>query len=316
MALFTAQLLDGAGAVVASGVLDIPIVDPPSGAFPKEYSLSRPLLVNNQGALVTGEDWQDMNSTQDVLDLPGRGGKFFFHINGADPGVTGYVTLTTDDPTFTKVVKCLQGDGSDALHPGTTAAKRDFPGISRAWYRFTMKFQPGFTNDGPGDKAPSWKVMFGGAQRNYEFLGADPVWGYVTMDATRPGYGGSDSLLPNSDRNHGISSTEYTDGEWWEFIVYEERVSSTHYRVRRWRRQLTTNGVITGPTSSARWARLFGSEVTGASVPANDSNTIRLGINRNRFMFPGKQQHWFWGPWEVIDGDVVADPYGIASQIV
>ena len=43
--------------------------------------------------------------------------------------------------------------------------------------------------------------------------------------------------------------------------------------------------------------------------------TIQLGINRNKPMFAGQSQYWFWGPWEVIDGNVLSDPYGIESQI-
>ena len=56
-------------------------------------------------------------------------------------------------------------------------------------------------------------------------------------------------------------------------------------------------------------------ETTGATVPANDSTKLQLGKNRNTVMSLNPQQWWRWGPFEVLDGDVIADPYGIESQI-
>ena len=293
----------------------------PSG-FPSEFSLTRPLLTDNPGLLVTGEDWQNMTSTQDVLDVAGGGfgGRFFFHTSGADPADTGYVTLTTTDPTFGRVVKCLQGDNSDSLHPQTTSGKRSFTGISRAWYRFTAKWQSGFTLEGQPGATPAWKFMFGGTQRHIVWTFGDN-YNYVEHFND---YGGSSSFLPGSatkmfNAQVSLGNTEMVDEEWWEFIVYEERVSSTHYRNRVWRRELTANDVITGPSSSAVWddpGGEFGEETTNGTVPAGESSNIQLGINRNVSMFLGTSQHWFWGPWEVLDGSVVADPYGIASRML
>ena len=133
-------------------------------------------------------------------------------------------------------------------------------------------------------------------------------------------FGGTGILLPNSAPRQGNlaptrGNTEWTDEEWWEFIVYEERLSPTHYRKRVWRRELTTNGVITGPASSATWDNQWGMEVTDGTVPAGINDRIQLGINRNKPMFEGESQYWYWGPWEVIDGSVLPDPYGIENQI-
>ena len=293
-----------------SGSVEVVVGGAPT--FPTEYSLTRPLLANNPGALVTGEDWQNMHSNQDVWDLG-----FFFHVIGTDLAATQSVLLATNDPTFTKAIQCFQKDKSTSLKPITVQSRRSFAGISKAWYRFTMKFQNGFTLLGPGGGASAWKFMFGGTQRHWVWTGGTNG-GYVEHFNR---YGGpAEVLLPNSDVNLGnanpaLGNTEWTDEEWWEFIVYEERVSSTHYRVRYWRRELTANGVITGPTSTATWDRLYGMETTNGTVPAGDSDQIQLGINRNKPMFAGTEQYWFWGPWEVLNGDVVADPYGIESQI-
>ena len=50
-------------------------------------------------------------------------------------------------------------------------------------------------------------------------------------------------------------------------------------------------------------------------MAAGQSDRIQLGVNRNKPMFAAKVQWWMWGPWEVIDGSVLPDPYGIANQI-
>ena len=157
----------------------------------------------------------------------------------------------------------------------------------------------------------AWKFMFG-AHRHWEAVGAAGLVEYFEE------YSGSFGFLPGSDANNGVvGPTMWTDEEWWEFIVYEERLSSTEYRKRQWRRELTLNDVITGPSSSATWFSKYGGLSTGATVPTSDQATkIELGINRNDAMGSGNQQHWFWGPWEILDGDVIADPYGIASSML
>ena len=132
-------------------------------------------------------------------------------------------------------------------------------------------------------------------------------------------YGGTEAPLPNSDYQGGSTwhsvTTEWSDGEWWEFIIYEERLSSTVYRKRIWMRELTSNDVIIGPPSSASWLRTFGMVSSGSVVPTGEQGRIQLGINRNKPMFAGQLQHFFWGPWEVIDGSMLPDPYGIENQI-
>ena len=132
-------------------------------------------------------------------------------------------------------------------------------------------------------------------------------------------YGGTEAPLPNSDYQGGSTwhsvTTEWSDGEWWEFIVYDERVSPTHHRKRIWIRELTSGGSIVSLPSAASWLRTFGMESVNATVPAAFNGRIKLWINRNNAMFAGDLQHFFWGPWEVIDGSVLPDPYGFESQI-
>ncbi len=277
-------------------------IDPPplEGAFPEDYSLTRSLLTANPTALVTGEDWQDITSNQDIWDK-----NIFHHVSGEALEDTLSCIHEPSDPTFTNTVKCFQRDGS-ALKPWTVSGTRVHTGINKAWYRWTMKFENGFSNSAGGNNC--WKVFFG-EHRIIEACGT------AYQDLFPHGYGGSEAKLPNSETTQGNIVNEYTDEQWYEWIGYQERVSSTHYRARVWRRKLTTADVIDGPASSATWANRWGWETTGATVPANDMAKIQPGVNRNGPMGAGDEQHWFWGPLEVLDGDVITDPYGIESQI-
>jgi hypothetical protein len=67
---------------------------------------------------------------------------------------------------------------------------------------------------------------------------------------------------------------------------------------------------LTGPGAPTRW-RLAGRSYTGAgprdSFPA--VRNLRLGVNRNRVA--DAVQYIYWGPWEIVDGSVHADPFGV-----
>ncbi len=309
-----------------SGSVEVTVGGDP--AFPQEYSLSRPLLVNNPGALVTGEDWQNMQTDQDLYDL-----NFFEYPDGTDPALTRQVILETADPTFGTVVRAFQTDWNTILPGGTVKAKpsieseRHWTGISKAWIRYTMWFKNGFTTAGQGGGASAWKTMFAMKRHHVWKNTAGRYREDNGSDHWPTSYGGTIVNLPNPDPSDacaqggsqgclGKVTTEWTDEEWWEYIVYEERVSSTHFRLRWWRRPLTANKVIISLPSAATWEWRFGKETTSATVSAGDSHHIRLGVNRNKKTFVDVILEWRWGPWEVIDGDVLPDPYGIAEQII
>ncbi len=281
--------------------------------FPLEYSLTRPLLQKNPTALVAGNDWQVLQTDQDIYDLD-----IWWYPDRTNVADTRQVVLVQTDPTFGTVLKVFQTDADTILPGGTVIAKptveggQSFSGVDKAWYRFTIKFQPGFTTAGQGGGNPAWKVMFGGNRHIVYFNATGYVAGFNQ-------YGGTESTLPNSDYQGGAAwhsvTTEWSDNEWWEFIVYDERVSPMHHRKRIWMRELTSGGSIVSLPSAASWLRTFGFEAVDATVPAGFNGRIQLGINRNKPMFAGQSQHFFWGPGEVIDGSVLPDPYGIESQI-
>ena len=219
---------------------------PPDTITPQEYSLSRPLLQNNPGALLGGDDWQGYTGTSDVC-------REFFHIGGEDPCQTGYAELVSD-PTFGQVVRAWQG-----VDPQTVSYGKSWGGVDKVWYRVLMKFQPGFELNDAGGGADAWKVVFGGYQREHTFTHS------TCYIHSFDNYGGTESLLPGSRHAGDLCwsnvGQEWSDGEWYELIFYEERVSATHYRNRKWVRKATSGGDLISLTGDhpSDWRHAVGS---------------------------------------------------------
>jgi len=105
----------------------------------------------------------------------------------------------------------------------------------------------------------------------------------------------------------------------WKLIVGPESRSMTWTNTTQMLFQGTANDVLKKApqnTLEADWHRLFGFEETGGSdVPTDLCNHLEMGINRNKPLHKGRVQWWMWGPWEVVDGNVIPDPYGIEHMI-
>src|SRR5688572_28660108 len=95
-------------------------------------------------------------------------------------------------------------------------------------------------------------------------------------------------------------------------IFYEERLGDYTLRDRRWVRQLTFNNVI---NRAAPWTAKVGWVLTTTNVLPAGADGLQMGINRNKELFPGEAQWFKWGPWEVIDGNIIPDPYGLANDM-
>jgi len=111
-------------------------------------------------------------------------------------------------------------------------------------------------------------------------------------------------------RANGGGSNEWNDGEWYEYIIYSEIVSPTHYRIRWWKRQRTQNGqLFDGP-----WDKYGGDFPNAQAGSLKPSNAIALGDVMNKS--PVATQYIYWGPWEVVDGTKYPNPYGIAHHLI
>ncbi len=298
-------------------------IDSPPEALGGEYSVTRALITDNPGVLLFGDTFLDLTTD---LALQQRG-DFHYPDASVDPALTKQVVIENDS-LFGDVIKCYHTDAATLLPGGTVTPKAAIegggdapawsPGVDGVWVRVLMRFDPGFVCDQQGGAAKAWKCIFAGAHRHVVFFNCD---GFA---ANYEQHDGSFDILPGSDYLGGASwgvknTTMWASDEWWEFIMFEENISTTHKRTRIWVRQLTTNAparsIISLPQDETSWFFKFGVESTGGTVPVNELDAITYGRNRNAPLPVGPPQFYLWGPIEVLDAAIVGDPYGIEDQI-
>ena len=257
---------------------------------------------------VVAEDWRTFPSDSVLLARQllnwGASGKV---------GPIGDYVHLVPDRTFGQVVRITQPQDfqqgySPQLHQLLQAP------LDKAWLRFRIRFSPGWTARGSGgaSQGSAYKVM-------HLYMPGGGATGRTKIDingGTRFDFGFSfpgrkyvETLLPGNTwgRAGGSSiTTEFTDGEWYEFIVYHEKTGATTGRTRAWRRRLTQNGVIVdNPFVFVGWS--YVGVTTADSFPQVSS--LKLGINKNRSN--DQTQSIFWGPWEVVDGSLYPNPWEV-----
>jgi len=338
---YTAPLTGGTYEIVglhtASGAADTSIVNVTAvapGTFPQQYSLTRPLLQNNPGALLVGEDWQGITSVM------GRG----FHVGSgvqeaADKPVPNGPSGArraelVQDQFFVQTPRLWYTDGSDGMTNNywDTRHSRSFPAVNRAWFRALYRFSPDFNArvSGAYNGNPAHKIFYVGSAHRLIQVANTNDW-RVMSDPESDNWGGSTSLLPGSPSHGGIWLEAEADGsagnevwgssEWFEVIALQERVSATHYRVRVWLRQVTRNGaLLSQPQIVIRDngdPAKYGFERTGmTNDPGAVAGHIQLFDNRNGWLPSGEAIWAQLGPYEVIDASVIPDPYGLASDML
>jgi hypothetical protein len=244
---------------------------------------------------VAGDDWRSYRSVDDLR----AGGRFWWT---RPEDVYRFVELAPDRE-YGQVARIVFAASPEPGFAPQMTARLPAP-LERMWFRWRMRWSPGWTTAGPNPPghANSYKVAFWlwegydgrgqveisntdqyilglGAARNGEWL----RW------RTRP--------LPGSG-SFGRVTTEWTGGEWWEFVVLYERMDEGRARQHWWRRRASP--------APGRWT-YTAEEVEGAAVPR--VRAITLGANRNKST--PRRMHIDWGPWEVVDGSRYADPFGM-----
>lgn len=108
------------------------------------------------------------------------------------------------------------------------------------------------------------------------------------------------------------ATTAMHNDEYWEFIHCAQKISQYVGKQRFWRRQLTTgSGTVINPGG---WFFI------GWDYVSNPANThtfprciqAKMGVNRNGG--PDEDMYILRPATEVVDGDVLSDPYGIDSH--
>jgi len=226
----------------------------------------------------------------------------------------GHISLVPDD-TFGQVVRMTQPK-QDPKAPREVPrtfylTQRFTEPLADVWVRFRVRFSPGFDLDGavPRRANASYKLFF------LTFHGADGRTGIEFANRRQYIYtnlqGGFQRDYEKSFGTHrwgGHVTGEFTNGQWYEYIVHREVTGTNVYVNRFYRRQLTRNGKVV----DLPW-NFWGIKTVGKpGQVARPAGGIDLGANKNKSN--DKTQYVYWGPWEVVDGATYPNPFHVPLE--
>lgn len=247
-----------------------------------------------------GDDWLVYKTKSDL-----RNTEYFWWFASGD--VYEQVDLVPD-PVFQQVVR-IEFEANRGTDGQAPQLKKKFSPLDDMWYRWRMRYQPGWTTAGPdpAGHANSYKIAFWTWPSNdgRGQLEISNTTEYITglgvmADGVYNRY--QEQLLPGSAPDFGRVTTEWTDGEWWEFVVHYRRTSPTSAENAYWRRRLTHGGAV----SPGPWV-YHGYAIWGAPVPP--VSAVQLGANKNKNN--PLTMYIYWGPWEVVDGSRFSNPFKV-----
>lgn len=324
-------------------------------AFPTAYSCSRSLLSTNPTGVLLCWDWQDITQQSDIegygWQAGSTGNDAATCLQPDSPGGAEYGAHFVDTlPVFgegVRVYTALDGDAwCGASKPNSVQHSKSFTGVDFAWYRFAIRWNSTWDarKDAACGASAAHKFTFTSALRQLVFNGAARLEIHYSFEI-KPDPGGSDSTLTNSpytqfifhstqDDSRGFApwnGTTAGDEQWYTFTIAEERLDATSWRRRIWFERISQADTLISPdivlkddsidANTVTWSGGIPAKVGTvfyglSSDPTGISNNIKLGINRNCYIGSGEADFWEIGPVEVLDGDVIADPYGKASDML
>ncbi|HET7233939.1 MAG TPA: hypothetical protein VFJ16_28265 [Longimicrobium sp.] len=254
---------------------------------------------------VAGDDWRGYADREAL-----KAAQYFWWFDPRD--VYGFVDLVPD-ATFGRALRITfpRNTGSPGSSP--RMARRLPHALDDLWLRWKMRYQPGWTTDGPdpAGSANSYKIAFltwegAGGRAEIELSnGTDYITGVGVQDGAGRYAAYGEVLLPGADANFGRVTTEWSDGQWWEFVIHYRR-DDRGAVVQYWRRRFTTGGRA-GP---GPWT-YHGVRMRGPPGPR--AAKVELGANKNKNN--PQTMYLFWGPWEVVDGARYPDPFGVPGAM-
>jgi|GEM_PF-712617 len=260
-----------------------PTTPPPGGAY----------------TTVAGTDWRSFADNAAMQ----RAGLFRW---SDARNVNSYVDLVSD-PVFGKVARVTQPGGTTA----TPQMHKALPtSMNKMWLRYRVKFSSRWTPNGSGSGPAHFMLAQWNWGSHLRFGGLDIqntsyIPQFSVKDRRTNGWVRFNESSLSPDWTLGSITDEWNSQEWYEFVVYYEKLSDTSARQHLWKRKLTSNGQVTnGPWQYA------GLQATSAPVP--NIASITFGAEKNRVT--PSTQHVFWGPWEVVDGSRYNNPWGMPNQ--
>lgn len=176
--------------------------------------------------------------------------------------------------------------------------------VSTMWLRAKIRFSPGFTTAGTLTNSANAYKLFGWNLAGVDGSGRleitntsqyDLYWSANVKNTAT-------AAVPNTDPGNGPSvSSEWTDGNWYDYIIEYSVTSSTTGVARVWvARDGQTPQLVMTRNRTAN---------PGYTMPSVDG--ICLGLNFNQVRTANQNQALWYGQWEVVDGSAHPDPFGV-----
>ena len=283
---------------------------------------------------LVGNDWRNFQSIQELRDS-----SVFYWVDSGGRDVYNFVQLVPD-ATFGTVAK-IKFPQTTGVSGSSPRIGRVFPAaIDKMWFRWRMKFDPGWTSAGPNPAGHdnSYKIAFwlwenlnGRAGVDYANTTTYLVeWGVRDLNNTQLRYNeyflpcmtpatmtsscatwsraGSFGSVTTDEAKYGTNA--WQDGQWYEFVVYYEKTGTHTGRQYYWRRRASANGVYNFNPAPSDWVfHGLAEDGTSQGSPTPRPNRIELGINRNKDT--PVDMYFSWGPWEVVNGASYPNPWGM-----
>lgn len=175
--------------------------------------------------------------------------------------------------------------------------------LAHIWYRVKIRFSPGYTTVGTlANSANAYKMLswvwngFNGSGR-LELSNTNQYQLYENVQALSNGslVGGGTDLIA------GSISTEWSDGAWYDYIIEVDHSQNVGV-IRLWRGKDGQPPVYQGQALEKMQ--------DGTQMPPLTGVTVGLNFNQTRA--PNQNQAVWWGQWEVVDGTLHVNPFGVS----
>jgi hypothetical protein len=180
------------------------------------------------------------------------------------------------------------------------------PFLRNMWLRVKVRWSPGWTTTGTlTSSANAYKFLswgWYGLNGRGEITITNTTEYQNLIDVFPPEYGKAGSRASIADYNSaGRIANEWSDGQWYDYIVHYEITGTYTSRQRFW-------VVKDGGTPVLRAT----SSVTSYSdVPLPPIDRVQLGRNYNQMRLPNQTMYLWYGQWEVYDGTKNPMPFGL-----
>jgi len=173
--------------------------------------------------------------------------------------------------------------------------------LTKAWFRFKLRFSPGWTTVGTTPNSANAYKIFGWAWQGNNGRG-NLVW-TNTDEYQLESYSTFNGSVPNYTYKGGYrESTEWSGDRWYDYIIYSEQLDNSRVRTRWWFAPDGQTPVLKYDITSTLDTSKYGNQAP--------INRVMVGINYNSART--KDQALWYGQWEVVDGSTNANPFNLS----